>query len=201
MLKHEELLGRARKSYRTLHGVIVVSPKLIVELIEAVESAVADRDRALARTELEADVRRDVETRYRAFRDAADWARPTSMSAANRIEELAAAEYRRDHDSVFAVEGAGILSLIGSHDDEFVNADVRTRIEMMPGTHFGRSFSTHQLEDRCPCTKAPCGLVDEVDAACTEHPPELAKTIRQSHDESQCPAIFPRPVPTETKGI
>ena len=29
----------------------------------------------------------------------------------------------------------------------------------MTGYHVGRSWTTHELEDACPCPQAPCGLV------------------------------------------
>ncbi|MFJ8992652.1 hypothetical protein ACIRQH_19925 [Streptomyces sp. NPDC102279] len=51
--------------------------------------------------------------------------------------------------------------------------------------HFGRSWSGHDLEDACPCTKAPCGLVAEVAAECTEH--NGTKSTRQSHPADACP--------------
>jgi len=57
------------------------------------------------------------------------------------------------------------------------------------GAHIGRSFLGYALEDACPCVKAPCGLVDSIDPTCTEHRPELAKTMRQIHDASACPAL------------
>ena len=56
--------------------------------------------------------------------------------------------------------------------------------------HIGRSFSGHALEDGCPCTKAPCGLVAEIDPACPQHAPGACKTIRQSHPEFLCPALI-----------
>jgi hypothetical protein len=59
------------------------------------------------------------------------------------------------------------------------------------GNHIGRSFNGTRLEDNCPCKKAPCGLViqDDIDSACTEHPAERAKSIRQSHRAEECPAL------------
>lgn len=56
--------------------------------------------------------------------------------------------------------------------------------------HIGRSFSGHELEDRCPCVKAPCGLVSEYDPECPEHAPGASKTIRQSHLEFLCPTLI-----------
>ena len=54
--------------------------------------------------------------------------------------------------------------------------------------HMGRSFTGHDLEDDCPCPKAPCGLVisDRVEE-CPQHSWWAAKTIRQMHDASDCP--------------
>lgn len=60
----------------------------------------------------------------------------------------------------------------------------------LSGNHIGRSWTTHEIEDRCPCPKAPCGLViqDEVTADCREHHWSAAKTTRQSHPADHCPA-------------
>lgn len=58
------------------------------------------------------------------------------------------------------------------------------------GNHIGRSWTTHEIEDNCPCPKAPCGLViqDQVDPTCTEHPWQACKSMRQSHPADRCPA-------------
>lgn len=63
------------------------------------------------------------------------------------------------------------------------------------GTHIGRSWDGHDLEDECPCPKAPCGLVVQETAAqeCDEHPLSARRTIRQSHRADQCPAGQPAP--------
>lgn len=54
--------------------------------------------------------------------------------------------------------------------------------------HIGRRWVGHQIEDDCPCGKAPCGLVDDklIDPDCVEHNPLNAKTIRQVHSEADC---------------
>lgn len=72
----------------------------------------------------------------------------------------------------------GSTTALAAHDPRF------------SGNHIGRSFNGTRLEDNCPCPKAPCGLViqDEIDPACTEHPGERAKSIRQSHRADECPA-------------
>ncbi|WP_221763139.1 hypothetical protein [Streptomyces sp. WAC 04229] len=58
--------------------------------------------------------------------------------------------------------------------------------------HIGRSFPGMgtDIEDACPCPKAPCGLVvlDEVTEACDQHHWSAAKTMRQGHPADQCPA-------------
>lgn len=55
--------------------------------------------------------------------------------------------------------------------------------------HRGRSWGgPGPLEESCPCVKAACGLVAQVDPACTEHPDERAKTLRSAHLASLCPA-------------
>lgn len=57
--------------------------------------------------------------------------------------------------------------------------------------HVGRSWHGHELEDDCPCPKAPCGLVRvaAADPSCPEHPDERCKTLRQIHLASRCPAV------------
>lgn len=66
------------------------------------------------------------------------------------------------------------------------------RVPLLPFTgdvHVGRSWSTHELEDACPCPQEPCGLVDagKVDPKCPEHSFAAAKTLRQSHLSTDCP--------------
>lgn len=51
--------------------------------------------------------------------------------------------------------------------------------------HFGRAWAGHAIEDNCPCTKAPCGLVAETSPECTEH--GTTKSTRQSHPADACP--------------
>lgn len=53
--------------------------------------------------------------------------------------------------------------------------------------HVGRSWTGHQLEDDCPCVKAPCGLVAEWAPGCPQHDPQFCKTLRQSHSFEDCP--------------
>ncbi|MFD0146192.1 MULTISPECIES: hypothetical protein [unclassified Streptomyces] len=54
--------------------------------------------------------------------------------------------------------------------------------------HIGRSWTTHEIEDTCPCPKAPCGLViwRQVTDACSEHHWSAAKSMRQSHPAERC---------------
>jgi len=56
--------------------------------------------------------------------------------------------------------------------------------------HMGRSWVGHELEDSCPCPKAPCGLVREsqIDPSCPQHALDAAKTMRQAHSRKDCPA-------------
>lgn len=72
----------------------------------------------------------------------------------------------------------GSATVLAAHDPRF------------SGNHLGRSFNGTRLEDNCPCKKAPCGLViqDEINPACTEHPNERLKSIRQSHRADKCSA-------------
>lgn len=55
--------------------------------------------------------------------------------------------------------------------------------------HIGRGWRGTDLEDGCPCPKAPCGLVpaDQIDPACPQHGFDSAKTIRQNHAPEDCP--------------
>jgi len=65
--------------------------------------------------------------------------------------------------------------------------------------HFGRSWDSHELEDACPCPKAPCGLVsrDNLNPDCDQHPTNRMKTLRQSHPADECPGpTAPKPPPT-----
>lgn len=63
--------------------------------------------------------------------------------------------------------------------------------------HIGRSWTSHDLEDECPCPQAPCGLVpfDTVVAECPQHHWSAAKSIRQSHPADACPATPEEPTP------
>lgn len=55
--------------------------------------------------------------------------------------------------------------------------------------HVGRSWTGHDIEDVCPCPKAPCGLaIFNGDPDCPQHGFRAAKTIRQGHDAIDCPA-------------
>ncbi len=60
---------------------------------------------------------------------------------------------------------------------------------MITGNHIGRSWTTHEIEDNCPCGKAACGLVitDEISEQCDQHHWSAAKTTRQSHPAERCP--------------
>jgi hypothetical protein len=59
------------------------------------------------------------------------------------------------------------------------------------GWHVGQAWSGTEIEDACPCPKAPCGLIDVADtsAKCHEHPIKWGKSIRQGHEPGECPAI------------
>jgi len=58
-------------------------------------------------------------------------------------------------------------------------------------SHIGRSWVGHWLEDECPCEQEECGLVnfDKINSDCPQHSLMAGKTIRQSHAESNCPAL------------
>lgn len=51
--------------------------------------------------------------------------------------------------------------------------------------HYGRAWVGHEIEDACPCTKAPCGLVAQSVPECTQH--RADKSTRQSHPADACP--------------
>ncbi|MGW6009677.1 hypothetical protein [Streptomyces sp. NPDC055210] len=51
--------------------------------------------------------------------------------------------------------------------------------------HYGRAWAGHEIEDACPCTKAPCGLVAQSVPECTQHCGD--KSTRQSHPADACP--------------
>ena len=55
--------------------------------------------------------------------------------------------------------------------------------------HIGRSFTTHDLEDFCPCPQEPCGLVNTatIDPDCSQHSLGASKTMRQAHSAEACP--------------
>lgn len=55
--------------------------------------------------------------------------------------------------------------------------------------HIGRSWGGTDIEAACPCEKAPCGLVstDNINPACTEHPAQHGKSLRQIHAGDKCP--------------
>jgi len=51
--------------------------------------------------------------------------------------------------------------------------------------HYGRAWAGHEIEDACPCIKAPCGLVARSVPECTQH--RADKSTRQSHPADACP--------------
>lgn len=59
----------------------------------------------------------------------------------------------------------------------------------MIGLHVGRSWNGHPLEDQCPCVKAACGLVAEVNDMCGQHGVMASKTMRQIHHARDCEAV------------
>lgn len=62
--------------------------------------------------------------------------------------------------------------------------------------HFGRAWTGHEIEDFCPCPKAACGLVggDTETVYCEQHSIMAMRTIRQFHNEFDCPAYKPHSV-------
>jgi len=60
----------------------------------------------------------------------------------------------------------------------------------MSETHIGREWASHNIEDRCPCVKAACGLaiMGKTNPECDQHPIERSRTMRQLHGLGECPA-------------
>ncbi|MGW3847152.1 hypothetical protein [Streptomyces fagopyri] len=93
----------------------------------------------------------------------------------------------RDHGWTVLDDGRAVCD----HDDEQhvallpPAADAPSQPVMTGQHHFGRAWTGHDIEDNCPCTKAPCGLVAEPSAECTEH--TGTKSTRQSHPADACP--------------
>lgn len=58
-------------------------------------------------------------------------------------------------------------------------------------TQIGRGWTGHEMEDKCPCEKEECGLVawEKIDEKCPQHSLLAAKTIRQFHEDADCPAL------------
>lgn len=58
------------------------------------------------------------------------------------------------------------------------------------GWHVTRGTGPSHLEANCPCPKEACGAVDSARAvdACTQHPAARARTMRNIHLASECPA-------------
>lgn len=57
--------------------------------------------------------------------------------------------------------------------------------------HIGRSFGgPGTLEELCPCKKASCGLVGEIDDDCPQHALLAAKTMRTLHHKDKCPGAL-----------
>lgn len=58
--------------------------------------------------------------------------------------------------------------------------------------HLGRAWVGHEVEDACPCPKAPCGLaITLATIICPDHHPADtldSRTIRQAHTDDACPA-------------
>lgn len=53
--------------------------------------------------------------------------------------------------------------------------------------HVGRAWVGHRIEDDCPCSQEPCGLVSFANfhPDCEQH--RIDKTIRQGHPAGKCP--------------
>jgi hypothetical protein len=109
----------------------------------------------------------------------------------DRGEEFGIFRHREDADAMAAKHAGEGLS-------EVLSMAILGRPEPASGgSHIGRSWSGHGIEDDCPCPKAPCGLVVRETAAetCDQHPMSARRTIRQSHRADECPAAQPQPAP------
>ena len=58
---------------------------------------------------------------------------------------------------------------------------------MITGMHVGRHWTGCDIEDRCPCDQAPCGLVisGRTDPTCIMH--AAGRSLRQGHPAGECP--------------
>jgi hypothetical protein len=106
----------------------------------------------------------------------------------DRGEEFGIFRHREDADAMAAKRAGEVLS-------EVLSMAILGRPEQPGGSHIGRSWSGHGIEDDCPCPKAPCGLVvqETVAETCDQHPLSARRTIRQSHRADECPAAQPQP--------
>lgn len=69
---------------------------------------------------------------------------------------------------------------------------------MITGNHWSRHWDgPGELEYRCPCPKAPCGMAvrGDHDPACDQHAPEQTRTQRSGHEPGDCPG-YPEDVIT-----
>lgn len=62
----------------------------------------------------------------------------------------------------------------------------------LPLLHMAALTDNLDIENDCPCGKAPCGLVDDTLAAdsCRVHGPNAAVGLLQHHRPGECPALF-----------
>ena len=83
----------------------------------------------------------------------------------------------------------GALSL---HEQELNSPSVtldekQAEENMFEGMHVGRHWVGHEIENRCPCVQAACGLVVSGEQApgCVQH--LVDRSIRQAHRAEDCP--------------
>lgn len=86
------------------------------------------------------------------------------------------------------LDTTGLLSVLLGHGPVVV---VRKGILMISEDyHWSRHFDgPGELEYRCPCPKAACGMVERnnTDPTCSQHPYQRAKTTRSGHAPEDCP--------------
>lgn len=147
--------------------------------IESLRAQLAERTQVLVDTDAERERLRV--SLYKACDQIAKTPAPAPTSAPLAASHSPAG----DRDGETGTEGA--TGREGDSGTAGLDADTGPALR---NDHIGRSWTTRQIEDACPCEKALCGLVVEnaVTEECREHHWSAARTMRQSHPADECPA-------------
>ncbi|NUS82998.1 MAG: hypothetical protein HOY75_09640 [Streptomyces sp.] len=111
-------------------------------------------------------------------------------AAVDRVLERCQAVRDREGPSGM-INASQILRLLsttwpdGNYEAEPPTSDTPSQPVMTGQHHYGRAWAGHEIEDACPCIKAPCGLVAQSVPECTQH--RADKSTRQSHPADACP--------------